>query len=126
MVRPAFLVVAAPALLGAFGHAYLGERDIFPKITVASTGLLSDSIRVLRLSWHAVSLTFFCFGVALTALGLKRGVLSNSERWVVTGISIWFAIQGIAGVGYWTSTKPQPYLFLLQSALLQGGLRWTP
>jgi hypothetical protein len=122
MTRLAFVIVAVPSLLGAFGHAYLGERDIFPKITVASTGLSGESIRVLRLAWHTVSLTFILFGVILMALGFKRGGLSKSDRWVVTGISIWFAILGIAGVRYWSPTEPQPYLFLIQSALLLGGM----
>jgi hypothetical protein len=122
MTRLAFVIVAVPSIVGAFGHAYLGERDIFPKITVASTGLSGESIRVLRLVWHAVGLTFVLFGVILIALGFKRGGLSKSDRLVVTAISIWFAILGIAGVRYWNPTQPQPYLFLIQSALLLGGM----
>jgi hypothetical protein len=94
----AFLIVAVPSILGAFGHVYLGDRDIFPKITGASTGLSGESIRVLRLAWHAVGLTIILLGVILMALGFKPGALSKSDRLVVTGISIWFAILGIAGV----------------------------
>jgi hypothetical protein len=93
MTRPAFLIVAVPSILGAFGHANFGDRDIFPKITAASTGLSGESIRVLRLAWHTLGLTI---RVILTALGFKPGALSKSDRLVVTGISVWFAILGIA------------------------------
>lgn len=126
MSRPAFLLVAIPQFFGAFGHAYLGERDIFPKLTVASTGLDPSALRVLRVTWHTTSLTFISISAALMALGVKRGVLSRSERWVVVGISIWYALTGIACVGYWDHKKPQPWLFLINSAMLQLGLRWTP
>jgi hypothetical protein len=122
VTRVAFVIVAVPSIVGAFGHAFLGERDIFPKITGASTGLSRESIRVLRLAWHTVGLTFILFGVILIALAFKPGALSKSDRWVATGISIWFAILGVAGVRYWSPTEPQPYLFLVQSALLLGGM----
>jgi len=126
MPRTFFLVVAVPQLLGAFGHAYLGERDIFPKLTVASTGLEPSQLRVLRLTWHTVSLTFGFISVALTALALKKGKLNGTERWIVNGISAWYTLVGIASVGYWDHTKPQPWFFLINGAMIQLGLRRTP
>ena len=125
MFRPAFLLVAIPQFFGAFGHAYLGERDIFPKLTVASTGLNPSALRVLRLTWHTLSLTFISISVTLMALGVKRGVLSNSETWMVFGISVWYAVTGIASIVYWNREKPQGWLFLINSVLLQFGLRWS-
>ena len=126
MSRPIFLAVAIPQFFGAFGHAYLGERDIFPNLTVASTGLDPSALRILRVTWHVASLTFVSFSVALMALGLKQGVLSKSEQRIVLGISVWYAITGIACVGYWDHNKPQSWFFLINSALLGLGLRWTP
>jgi len=126
MSRPAFLAVAIPQFFGAFGHAYLGERDIFPKLTVASTGLDPPALRILRITWHVASLTFISISATLMALGVKRGGLSRSERWIVAGISVWYAITGIACVGYWDYNKPQSWYFLINSALLQLGLRLTP
>jgi hypothetical protein len=126
MSRPIFLLVAVPQFLGAFGHAYLGERDIFPKLTVASTGLQPSQLRVLRVTWYTVSLTFGFISIALTALALKRGKLNGTERWIVIGISAWYTLVGIASVGYWDHTKPQPWFFLINGAMVQLGLRWTP
>jgi hypothetical protein len=51
MSRPLFLIVALPQFLGAFGHAYIGERDIVTKLTVASTGLDPSAIRIVRVTW---------------------------------------------------------------------------
>ena len=126
MIRPLFLLVAVPQFFGAFGHAFLGERDIFPKITVASTGLEPAALRVLRVTWHSASLTFVFMSGVLTLLGLKKGVLSRLERWIVMGIAAWYALEGIACVGYWDSKKPQPWFFVLNSVLIQMGLYYTP
>jgi hypothetical protein len=126
MSKPIYLLVAIPQFLGAFGHAYLGERDIFPKLTVASTGLDPSQLRVLRLTWHTVSLTFAFISIGLMALAMKRGRLSGTERRIVMAFSAWYACVGVAGVGYWDHTKPQPWLFVVNSALLQLGLRWHP
>jgi hypothetical protein len=126
MSRPYFLVAALPSFFGAFGHSYLGEREIFPKLSVATTGLTPSQLRILRATWHATSITFAFLASVQTILALKTGVLSQAEGWIVTGMSVWYAALGIAAVGYWDPSAFQGYLFLATAAVLQVGLASTP
>jgi hypothetical protein len=126
MIRTLILAAALPQFFGACGHAYLGERDIFPKLAVASTGLAPASLRILRLTWHLASLSFVLMGSTLTLLAFKAGPLSKNERRIAIAVSLWYAITGIACVGYWDYTKPQSWVFLLTAVFIQLGLHWTP
>jgi len=126
MTRPLFLIAALPQFFGLVGHAYLGERDIFPKVTVAKTGLKPASLRVLRLTWHMIAVTFGFMGSVLAVLGFKEGVLTVAERRVAAGISVWYAITGTASVLYWDRKTPQAWVFLVTAGIIQLGLYLTP
>jgi len=126
MYRPLFLIAALPAFFGTFGHSYLGERDIFPKLLAAKTGLQPAQLRILRITWHTTSLTFAFLGSTLTVLGLKTSPLSQAEHWICIGISIWFALCGIACLTYWDKTMPQGSMFLAITGIILAGLRMTP
>jgi hypothetical protein len=126
MSRPLFLIAAIPHFIGTFGHSYLGERDIFPKLFVANTGLNMSSLRILRVTWHTASLSFALMGTVLTVLGYKRGLLSRAEKAIVGAITVWNVLAGIACLAYWDRRRPQGWMFLGISGLLQLGLKWTP
>jgi hypothetical protein len=126
MSRPLFLIAAIPHFFGTFGHSYLGERDIFPKLFIANTGLNMSSLRILRVTWHTASLSFALMGTALTVLGYKRGLLSRAEKAIVRAITVWNVLAGIACLAYWDRTKMQGWMFLCISGMLQLGLKWTP
>jgi len=126
MSRPLFLIAAIPAFFGSFGHSYLGERDIFPKLSTAKTGLQSQQLRIVRVTWHTASLTFALLGFTLTLLGLKNGALTQAEEWIVMAIGAWYAVLGIACVAFWDKTKLQGWSFLGISGAILAGLRVTP
>jgi hypothetical protein len=126
MTRALFLLAALPSFFGAFGHSYLGERDIFPKLHASSTGLNPPAIRILRVTWHTASLSFACWGSVLAILAFKSGLLSREERWIVGGISIWYALTGIACIKYWDRKRAQGWVFLAICGMLQLGLWLTP
>ena len=126
MSRPLFLIAAIPHFIGTFGHSYLGERNIFPKLFVANTSLNMSSLRILRVTWHTASLSFALMGTALTVLGYKRGLLSRAEKAIVRAITVWNVLAGIACLAYWDSRRPQGWAFLCISGLLQLGLKCTP
>ena len=126
MTRTLFLLAAVPSFFGAFGHSYLGERDIFPKLHTSSTGLNPAASRILRVTWHTASLSFACLGSVLTILGCKAGLLSREERWIVGGISFWYALAGIGCVKYWDRKQPQGWVFFAIAGLIQLGLMLTP
>ena len=126
MYRPLFLLSAIPQFIGTFGHSYLGERDIFPKLFKANTGVTQSNLRILRVTWHTASLSFALMGTILTVLGYKKGLLSEAERTVVGVISAWNVLAGIACLAYWDKKQPQGWMFCCISILLQLGLKWTP
>ena len=126
MTRPLFLLAALPSFFGTFGHSYLGERDIFPKLHAPSTGLNPAAFRILRVTWHTASLSFACLGSVLTILGCKSDLLSREERWIVGGISVWYAFCGIGCIKYWDRKQPQGWLFLAICGIIQLGLMLTP
>jgi hypothetical protein len=126
MTRLLFLLAALPSFFGAFGHSYLGERDIFPKLHASSTGLNPAALRIIRVTWHSASLSFAFFGSVLIILGCKSGLLSCEERWIVSGISLWYALCGIGSVKYWDRKMLQGWVFLAIFGMLQLGLMLTP
>jgi hypothetical protein len=126
MSRPLFLIAAIPSLIGVWGHSHIGERDIFPKLSITKNGLNASQLHILRTTWHATSLSFALLASLQVLLGLKTGLLSAAEAWIVTGMSIWYAVLGIASVAYWDRYQPQGWTFLVIAALLQLGLTLTP
>lgn len=126
MTRPLFLLAALLSFFGTFGHSYLGERDIFPKLHASSTGLNPAAIRILRVTWHTASLSFATLGSILTLLGCKSGLLSRDERWIVGGISVWYALTGVGCIKYWDRKRAQGWVFLAICGMLQLGLMLTP
>jgi hypothetical protein len=126
MTRLLFLLAALLSFFGAFGHAYLGEREIFPKLHPSAAGLNPPAVRILRVTWHTASLSFACWGSVLTMLACKSGLLSREDRYIVAGISVWYTLTGIGCVKYWDRKKPQGWSFLAISGLIQLGLMLTP
>ena len=126
MHRPLFLIAAFPSFFGAIGHAYLGERAIFPNLLLPETRLSPAQIRILRVTWHLISITFLLFGTILAVFAFKRDELSELERFVVRGIGAWFGIAGVAGALFWDRRKMQPWVFLLMSMSMTAGLHTTP
>jgi hypothetical protein len=126
MYRPIFLLAGLPQFFGALGHAYLGERDIFPKLAVAKTGLQPEQLRILRVTWHVASLTFTLLGAVLLVLAGKPTELSSAETWIARGVALWYWFTGIACLLFWDRRKPQPWVFVTTSFLVLSGLRLTP
>src|SRR5256885_10338177 len=104
-----------------------GEKRDFSKISPATPpGLSPAAIRILRVTWHTASLSFACLGSVLTILGCKSGLLSREERWIVGGISVWYALTGVGCIKYWDRKEAQGWVFLAICGMLQLGLMLTP
>ena len=125
-MRALFLAAAIPQFFGVIGHSTLGEREIFPKLFKGKTGLDGPALRILRATWHVASLSFALQGIILMALAFKSGLLTREERIAVHAISGWNLGTGILCVGYWGRDKPQGWLFIGITTLLQIGLLLKP
>jgi hypothetical protein len=109
------------ALTGVFVHGYIGHRVLLTPLTTErlfatrSFGDEQMTWRVLVVSWHVVTATFFCSGMALVLMALGRLDAPGLPRFLsVLHASFVMVAFGILGTRlFGVIGKPIPIAFTI-------------
>ena len=131
-LRPLLLVAAVADFVAVFVHGYIGHRLYMSRLKrehlFANDAIGDEDItwRVFAITWHVVTVTFACSGIALLLAGFGTLPGSSLPRALAamhgSFILVAALIMGSRIAGAWRRPIPIGFAVIMSTVLLAGWL----